>query len=97
MHSSLDVKGIKRAVTPVFKRSGIRRSELFGSFARGEATLSSDVDFLVEYAPETSLLDVIQLRDDLQQVLGRKVDLVSYRAISPRLRPHIMKDVVKIL
>jgi predicted nucleotidyltransferase len=93
MNAALTLQQIKRKSLPILKRSGVRRSAIFGSFARGEAKKTSDVDFLVEYAPKTSLLDVVQLREDLQHVLGRKVDLVSYRSLSPRLKPFIMKDV----
>ncbi len=91
------VSEIKRTCVPILRRSGVRKSELFGSFARGDAKRSSDVDLLVEFAPRTSLLDVIELRDDLRVALGRDVDLVSYRAVSPRLRPYIMRDLFRIL
>lgn len=88
---------IKRKCLPILKRSGVRRSSLFGSFARGDAKRSSDVDLLVEYGPKTSLFDVVRLRDDLKSALGRKVDLVSYKSVSPRLRPFVLKDAIRIL
>ena len=88
---------IKRTCAPILRRSGVRKSELFGSFAGGDATRASDGDLLVDFAPRTSLLDVVRLRDDLRDALGRKVDLVSYRAVSPRLKPYIMKDLFRIV
>ncbi len=94
---TLTFQQIKRLSVPVLKRSGVRRSALFGSFARGEAKAKSDVDLLVEYAPKTGLFEVIALRYKLQKALGRKVDLVSYKSISPRLKKTIMADARTIL
>lgn len=88
---------IRRKFAPILKRSGIRRSELFGSFARGDAKASSDIDLLVQFPARTGLFELMDLRDELQAAFGRRVDLVSYRAISPRLLPYIEKDRLKIL
>ena len=54
---------------------------LFGSVVRGEDTADSDVDFLVEFEPEASLFDHMDLMADLEVLLGRKVDVVSRGAV----------------
>ena len=63
------------------KRYGVKRLRLFGSFARGDAKAQSDVDFLVQFERGRSLLDLIGLRQDLEALLKRKVDVVSENGI----------------
>jgi uncharacterized protein len=57
---------------------------VFGSVARGEDTAESDIDFLVEFEPTSSLLDLIHLEDDLRALLARPVDVVSLGALLDR-------------
>jgi len=59
----------------------IKRAALFGSAARGETTESSDVDMLVEFLPNTRGLDFFGLRLDLEEALGRPVDLLTWNAL----------------
>jgi predicted nucleotidyltransferase len=73
-------------------RHGAVRLRVFGSVARGEATGRSDVDFLVAFEPGRSLLDLVALRQDLEELLGRKVDLVSEGGVSPYLRERIFQE-----
>lgn len=65
------------------RRWRITELALFGSYARGEATVASDVDLLVTYEPEArwSLLDHVAVQDDLAEVFHRPVDLVTRRAV----------------
>lgn len=57
---------------------------LFGSAARGEDEAGSDLDFLVEFEPGSSLFDLLHLKDELEQLLGRPVDVVSAGGLKPR-------------
>jgi predicted nucleotidyltransferase len=61
-----------------------RSIAVFGSVARGDATPDSDIDFLVEFEPGSSLLDLIHLTDDLASLLGRSVDVVSLGGLKAR-------------
>ena len=76
---------------------GARTVHLFGSAARGEARPDSDLDFLVELEPGRNLLDLIGLENDLADVLGRKVDVVTVRAAKPRIRGSALRDAVRIV
>ena len=71
---------------------GVTNAAIFGSFACGDAEQNSDLDLLVTYRPGTTLFGVLKLQDELEQTLGRKVDLISDRRISRRLEKRIKKD-----
>lgn len=75
------------------RRYPIHRLALFGSWSRDEAGEDSDVDVLVEVDPSIGLR-FVELADDLEQALGRRVDLVSRRAIKPSLWKHIESDLI---
>jgi predicted nucleotidyltransferase len=70
----------------------MRNVRVFGSVARGEATDESDIDLLVDAESGRSLLDVIGLWLDLQELLGRKVDLLTEGGINPHLREKILAE-----
>jgi len=74
------------------KRQGVLRAAVFGSVARGEMTKKSDIDILVKLAKNKSLLDLVGLRLELKDKLGRNVDVVSYGGIHPLLRDIILKE-----
>ncbi len=78
----------------VFRHRG-RRIALFGSVARGDATGHSDIDFLVEFEPGSSLLDLLRLQDELTETLGRPVDVVSVGGLKPRDQ-HIRAEAVPL-
>jgi len=71
---------------------GARNIRLFGSAARGEDRPDSDLDLLVEMDPGRSLLDLIALGQDLEELLDRKVDVLTDIGVHPAIRPHILAD-----
>jgi uncharacterized protein len=75
---------------------GARNVRVFGSAARGDAGPASDVDLLVEMEPGRSLLDFVGLWQELEDLLGRKVDLVSEGGISPYLRDQILSEAIAL-
>ena len=75
---------------------GARNVRVFGSVARGEATATSDIDFLVELEPGRSLLDLGGLQFELEQLLGRHVDLVTERGLKERIRAHVLREAVPV-
>lgn len=77
-------------------RFGARRVRVFGSLARGDARDDSDVDLLVEFEPNRSLLDQVGLKQELETCLGRRVDVVAEGGISPYLRDEIMATAVPL-
>jgi len=79
------------------QKRGVLKASVFGSYARGEQRPDSDLDILVEYAEGVSLFDHFDLKDDLEKLTGKKVDVVSARAVSKHFAPYINKDKVEIL
>lgn len=92
--TGLNIELIKEKAIPILKSYGVAQAYIFGSFARGEHTEDSDIDLLVEYAPgaRRSLLKAVDLRLELEEVLKRKVDIVTENALSPYIKPYVMKD-----
>ena len=87
---------IKKLAIPVLKRYNIKKAAVFGSFARGDAKENSDIDLLVKYKEGTSLFDVVRLQNDLETVLGRKVDLVSYDFIDKYIKERVLKESISL-
>jgi len=76
------------------KAFGVTRLGLFGSFARGESNEASDVDILVEFDPESKTFDnFIHLAFYLEDLLDRRVELMTTDALSPYIGPHILREV----
>jgi predicted nucleotidyltransferase len=75
------LEDIKEKAIPVLKQAGVQKAALFGSYVRGEQTDKSDVDILVEYPKGTSLFDVAGIQIELENALGKPVDLVGHKTI----------------
>lgn len=76
----------------VTRRNGAQNVRIFGSIARAEATNTSDVDILVDMEPNRDLIDLISVQQDLADMLGCKVDVVTEAAISPYIRNSVLRD-----
>ena len=88
-----EVIGDKREqVLAAARKHGATSIEIFGSVARGDADSSSDVDFLVELEPGRSLFDMGGLLMDLQNLLGRKVDVVTKKSIHWYIREKVLME-----
>jgi hypothetical protein len=78
----------------VCHRYGVTRLSLFGSAARGEMGPGSDLDLMVEFAPDArvGVLQFEALSEELESLVRRKVDLVTRRGLKPWIRPHVLKE-----
>ena len=91
------IEEIKEKVLPALERYHARRAGLFGSVVRGETRRRSDIDILVDFPDPIGLFEFVGLKQELEELLGRKVDLVQYEAIKPLLKKRILKEEVPIL
>jgi predicted nucleotidyltransferase len=91
------VEEIQNRSAPVLREHGVRRAGIFGSTARGEARPDSDLDLLVEFEEGRSLLDLVDLRLVLEDLLGREADVVTYASLHPQLRKKVLEEQVEIL
>jgi len=90
-HSEL-LKEKREEILRIAAKYGACNVRVFGSVARGEAGEDSDIDFLVDFEPGRSLLDQAALTLDLQDLLGRKADVVTERGLYWLLRRRILKE-----
>jgi predicted nucleotidyltransferase len=91
-----DLRGCRDVILGYAARHGARNIRVFGSAARGTAEAGSDVDLLVEMEPGRSLLDLVALWQDLEDLLGTHVDVLSEGAVSPHLRERIYAEAVPL-
>lgn len=87
---------IKNIAETILKRHGISKAGIFGSYAYGAYNQFSDVDILVEIKKRMSLLEFIKIKNELEDNLGKKVDLVEYDMINPAVKESILSEEKRI-
>ena len=92
-----ELRAAKRtAILAIAKRHGVTSIRVFGSFARGEARDDSDLDLLIEAGPNTTPFFPGGLVVDLEETLGRKVDVVEVQGLHALLRAQVLKEAVAL-
>ena len=91
------IEKIKSKIIRILKKNNVVRAGIFGSYARGEEKKNSDIDILVEINKKISLFDFAGIKIELEEKLGRKVDLVEYKMIKPRIKENILNSEVRII
>jgi len=93
----MNIEEIKDKIIPILKRYGVKRAAFFGSISRGELKETSDIDLLIEFEGEKSLLDLVGLKMELEESLGREVDVLTYGSLHPLLKDRILREQKVIL
>jgi hypothetical protein len=88
----MDLKKQRPDILRIAAIHGARNIRLVGSAARGEDRPGSDLDLLVEMEPGRSLLDLVALGQDLEELLHRRVDVLTDDSVHPAIRHHILAD-----
>ncbi len=89
---AMDLQNRRQEILNVAASHGAHNVRLFGSVARGEARPGSDVDLLVDMDSDRSLLDLVGLGQDLEELLACKVDVLTDASLHPALRDRILAE-----
>lgn len=95
----IKIKGlekIKSKIIKILKKNKIKKAGIFGSYVRGEQKKGSDIDILIE-PPKGIGFGFVGIQFELEDKLGKKVDLVSYNGLSPYLKDKILSQEVRII
>ncbi len=76
----------------LLKRRGVKKAALFGSVARGEQTSQSDIDLVVEFSKTPTLFEMARLQRELEVIVKKPIDLVTYRSLHPLIRENVLND-----
>ncbi len=90
------IKERREDILRISRLHGARAVRLFGSYSRRASTEASDIDVLVELEPGTTLLDLVAIKQDLEDLLGCKVDVVTESSLSPYIREDVLKEAIAL-
>ena len=88
-------KNTLKKIVATLKKHNIKKAGIFGSYARGEAKKDSDIDILIEF--NESLLKLVGIEMELEKILKKKVELLTYKGINHHLKKYILSDEVRII
>lgn len=92
----LDLKDVREKSRPILDKHGVQKAEVFGSYARGEQDKESDIDLLVEMENGATLIDIAELKKELENILEVQVDVLTYNSIHPEILSQVQDEAVEI-
>ena len=93
----LNIEELKSRLIPILEKHHVAKAAIFGSMATGTAKKTSDLDILIEFSGKKDLLDLVDLKLDLEAEINRKVDILTYGALNPLIKESVLKEEVRIL
>ncbi len=84
-------------IREILRKNGVKRAAFVGSIVRDEMTEESDINILIEFEGRRSLLDLAHLKNELEDAVNRRVDLLTYKSLHPKLRDRILAEQVPII
>ena len=97
MLTKKQIAPLKKIILPILKRNDIIQAGIFGSYARGEAKKKSDLDILIKFKGNKSLLDLVHVKHELEDHLKIPVDVLTYKSLHPLLKRGILQEEVRVL
>jgi len=91
------IEKYKEILLEILKKHEVKKASFFGSIVREEMTIDSDLDLIIEFKGDKSLLDLAALKIELEETLRLKVDILTYNSIHPLLKDQILAEQVEIL
>jgi predicted nucleotidyltransferase len=92
-----NLEEIKPKLVEILRKNDVAKAGIFGSYARGEQRRRSDLDVLVQIDKRISLFDFIGIKNDIEDELGMKIDLVEYSCIKPAIREQILAEEIRVI
>lgn len=92
----MSIESINKKIVPILNSYRVTYAAIFGSFARGEEREDSDLDLLVTLERPIGVFALARLKRELEEVLGKSVDLVTTNALNPRVSPYIRADLKEL-
>ena len=93
-----EIEKIKPVIIKILRKNSVNKAGIFGSYSRGEQRKNSDIDIVVNIEDKNiSLIGFIRLIRLLEEALKRKVDLVEYSTIKPKIKERILKEEIRII
>ncbi len=92
---SKSIRAIIPKMIKILKKYNVEKAGIFGSYARGEQRKDSDIDLIIE-PPKNMGIEFVTLNYELEDALKKKVDLITYKGINPRIKKYVLNDEVRI-
>ena len=92
----MELKELKSKIRKVLKKHGVVKAGIFGSYARGEQKKNSDVDILVQTSKPMGFA-FMGIQFDLENKIGKKIDLITYKSLNPLLKDIILNEEIRII
>lgn len=93
---TVEYEELREKILSVVEKYDVKKVALFGSIVKGDLREDSDIDILVEFEGRKSIFDLVRLERELEDLLKRKVDVLTYNAINPLLKERILQEQVVI-
>ena len=94
---AIKVEVIKPQIAEILLKHGVKRAAFFGSVARGDTVDGSDIDILVDLAADKSLLDLVAIKLEIEDLLGISVDVLTYKSLLPAIKEAVLKEQLPII
>lgn len=91
------LKDYQQLIVPVLKKFDIKRAAIFGSVAKGNNTIESDIDLLIEPAKGFTLYKMLQLESEIAQITECRIDIVEFSALKLSIKNEVLQSAVNIL
>lgn len=92
----MSVKDLQNKLSPIFRHYGVKRASVFGSVSRGDDNPKSDIDVIVKLGKPMGLVGFVGLVTEMEEILGRKVDLLTEGNVNKFIQPYILPDLKTI-
>ena len=92
----MSIQDLQNKLSPIFRHHGVKRASVFGSVSRGDDHGDSDVDLLIKLGKPIGLVGFVGLVTEMEETLGRKVDLLTEGSVNKFIEPYILPDLKTI-